>query len=73
VPPDARAQREEIAARLDVSRNTVHKYVTALYRRFAVTSRAELMARQTGGGGAGVGDFPDVAGDASACNEDWVN
>jgi DNA-binding CsgD family transcriptional regulator len=63
---------KEIAARLDVSRNTVHKYVTALYRRFTMTSRAELMARQTGGG-AGGGDFPDVAGDASACNEDWVN
>lgn len=36
---------KEIAARLSLSGRTLHEYVTALYRRFAVHSRAELMAR----------------------------
>jgi DNA-binding CsgD family transcriptional regulator len=36
---------KEIAARMGVSRNTVHVYVTALYRHFNVSSRGELLAR----------------------------
>lgn len=35
---------KQIAARLKLSPATIHQYVTALYRRFGVTSRAELMA-----------------------------
>jgi DNA-binding CsgD family transcriptional regulator len=42
------ASEKEIAMGLNVSRNTVHKYVTAVYRRFGVNSRAELMARRLG-------------------------
>lgn len=36
---------KQVAARLGRSRHTVHRHVTALYRRFRVSSRAELMAR----------------------------
>jgi DNA-binding CsgD family transcriptional regulator len=36
---------KEAALRLGLSVNTVHEYVTALYRRFGVSSRAELLAR----------------------------
>jgi DNA-binding CsgD family transcriptional regulator len=36
---------KEIAARIGVSRNTVHVYVTGLYRHFNVSSRGELLAR----------------------------
>jgi len=36
---------KQIAHKLGVSRNTVHVYVTALYRRFDVSSRGELLAR----------------------------
>jgi DNA-binding CsgD family transcriptional regulator len=36
---------KQIADRLDISRTTVHEYVTSLYRRFGVNGRAELMAR----------------------------
>ena len=35
---------KQVAGRLRVSRSTAHEYVTALYRRFRVHSRAELMA-----------------------------
>ena len=35
---------KQIAARLGVSRATLHEYVTALYRRFGVNSRAQLLA-----------------------------
>lgn len=35
----------EIAARLDLSVNTVHTHVSAIYARFGVHSRAELLAR----------------------------
>jgi DNA-binding CsgD family transcriptional regulator len=35
---------KSVAARLELSPATVHQYVTALYRRFGVSSRAELMA-----------------------------
>ncbi|MDG3008083.1 helix-turn-helix transcriptional regulator [Paludisphaera mucosa] len=35
----------QVAARLGLSRPTVHQYVTALYRRYGVESRAELLAR----------------------------
>lgn len=35
---------KQIAARLGLSQSTTHEYVTALYRRFQVHSRAELMA-----------------------------
>jgi DNA-binding CsgD family transcriptional regulator len=46
---------KQVAARLGLSRHTVHDYVTALYRRLDVSSRPELMAlclsrgRPTGG------------------------
>jgi DNA-binding CsgD family transcriptional regulator len=36
---------KEIAARLAISRHTVHVYVKSLYKRFGVSSRAELLAR----------------------------
>jgi len=36
---------KQIAIRLQLSRNTVHVYVTALYRHFNVSSRGELLAR----------------------------
>ena len=36
---------KEIAARLGVSRHTVHVYVKTLYRKFDVCSRGELLAR----------------------------
>jgi DNA-binding CsgD family transcriptional regulator len=35
---------KEAARRLGVSTNTVHEYVTALYRHYGVSSRAELLA-----------------------------
>lgn len=35
---------KQAAARLGLSRTTLHQYVTALYRRFDVRSRAELLA-----------------------------
>jgi DNA-binding NarL/FixJ family response regulator len=35
---------KQAAARLGLSRHTVHEYVTALYRRLGVSSRAELLA-----------------------------
>jgi DNA-binding CsgD family transcriptional regulator len=35
---------KQAALRLGLSRHTVHDYVTALYRRFGVAGRAELMA-----------------------------
>jgi DNA-binding CsgD family transcriptional regulator len=60
---------KEIARRLGVSRNTVHKYVTALYRHFGVASRPELMARQLGQDGGSRND----ASEADACNKDSVN
>jgi DNA-binding CsgD family transcriptional regulator len=36
---------KEIAARLELSHNTVHHYVKQLYRHFVVSSRSELLAR----------------------------
>jgi DNA-binding CsgD family transcriptional regulator len=36
---------KQIAARLSISRHTVHVYVKSLYKRFGVSSRAELLAR----------------------------
>jgi DNA-binding CsgD family transcriptional regulator len=35
---------KQVAARLGLSHSTVHQYVTMLYRRFGVQSRAELMS-----------------------------
>jgi len=35
---------KQVASRLSVSQATAHQYVTALYRHFKVTSRAQLMA-----------------------------
>jgi DNA-binding NarL/FixJ family response regulator len=35
---------KQVASRLGVSQATAHQYVTALYRHFKVTSRAQLMA-----------------------------
>lgn len=42
---------KEVAAQLGISRHTVHIYVKALYRRYGVCSRSELMSRwvKTGG------------------------
>jgi DNA-binding CsgD family transcriptional regulator len=43
---------KQVAARMSLSRVTVHQYVTALYRHYRVTSRAELLAcvlRRPGG------------------------
>jgi DNA-binding CsgD family transcriptional regulator len=39
------ASEKQIAAALGLSPHTVHEHVTAVYRRFGVKSRAELMAR----------------------------
>ena len=36
---------KQIAHRLGLSRHTVHVYVKALYKRFGVSSRGELLAR----------------------------
>src|SRR5688500_9364645 len=36
---------KQAAAKLGVSRNTVHVYVKQLYRRFGVNSRGELLAK----------------------------
>ena len=36
---------KQIAARLEVSKHTVHIYVKSLYRRFGVCSRGELLAQ----------------------------
>jgi DNA-binding CsgD family transcriptional regulator len=35
---------KQVAARLGISNTTAHEYVTSLYRRFKVRSRAELLA-----------------------------
>jgi DNA-binding CsgD family transcriptional regulator len=39
-----RDSEKQVAARLGLSRHTVHEYVTALHRRLGVQSRGELMA-----------------------------
>jgi len=39
---------KEIAARLGLSRHTVHVYIKTLYRRFGVCSKGELFAVVTG-------------------------
>jgi DNA-binding CsgD family transcriptional regulator len=56
-PPLSRRQRQtldlllagnaekQIAARLSISRHTVHVYVKSLYKRFNVNSRSELLAK----------------------------
>ena len=56
-PPLSRRQRQtldllltgnaekQIATQLDISRHTVHVYVKSLYKRFAVNSRSELLAK----------------------------
>lgn len=36
---------KQVARKLELSQHTVHVYVKALYRRFAVSSRAELLAK----------------------------
>jgi DNA-binding CsgD family transcriptional regulator len=36
---------KQVARKLNLSQHTVHVYVKALYRRFGVSSRAELLAR----------------------------
>jgi DNA-binding CsgD family transcriptional regulator len=36
---------KQVARKLKLSQHTVHVYVKALYRRFGVSSRAELLAR----------------------------
>jgi DNA-binding CsgD family transcriptional regulator len=37
---------KQVARKLQLSQHTVHVYVKALYRRFGVSSRAELLAKQ---------------------------
>lgn len=44
---------KEIAAKLDLSRHTIHNYVKALHQRFEVSSRGELLAK------AGAAQKPD--------------
>jgi DNA-binding CsgD family transcriptional regulator len=44
---------KEIAAKLDLSRHTIHNYVKALHQRFEVSSRGELLAK------AGAASKPD--------------
>ena len=39
------AGEKTIAARLELSRSTVHQYVLALYRHFGTTNRSEILAR----------------------------
>lgn len=39
------ASEKEVANRLKLSKHTVHVYVKALYRRYGVSTRAELLAR----------------------------
>jgi DNA-binding CsgD family transcriptional regulator len=39
------ASEKEVAKKLNLSRHTVHVYVKALYRRYRVSTRAELLAR----------------------------
>lgn len=41
---------KQAAARLGISAHTVHEYTKDLYRRFGVSSRAELLARHLRGG-----------------------
>lgn len=48
---------KQVAAKLRISRNTVHVYVKALYRRFQVSSRGELLAKCLRGG-TGPGAMP---------------
>jgi DNA-binding CsgD family transcriptional regulator len=36
---------KQVAIKLKLSRNTVHSYVKAIYRRYEVQTRAELLAR----------------------------
>ena len=39
------ASEKEVAARLDISQQTVHAHIKALYRACGVSSRPQLMAR----------------------------
>ena len=49
---------KQIAARLGVSRHTVHVYVKGLYRHYDVCSRGELLARFVRGAGAAGQESP---------------
>jgi hypothetical protein len=42
---EARARAKEAARRLQLSRATLHQYVSALYRRFGVASRGQLLGQ----------------------------
>ena len=42
---DRTAISREVAAKLNLSRHTVHVYVKSLYRHYQVSSRGELLAR----------------------------
>ena len=52
---------KQVARRLGLSLPTVHQYITDLYRRYGVSSRAELMAQWVRRGVGGMGT--DSAGD----------
>ncbi len=41
----AGASEKQVASHMKLSRHTVHVYVKALYRRYGVSSRAELLAK----------------------------
>ena len=56
---------KQIAARLGLSRPTVHEYITALYRRWGVSSRGELMGRFVGRARPQPAPGPPVFGDPS--------
>ena len=43
---------KQVARHLDLSKNTVHVYVKALYRHYNVNSRGELLAKFVHGNGA---------------------
>jgi DNA-binding CsgD family transcriptional regulator len=49
----AGCSEKEVAARLELSRHTIHNYVKALHQRFEVSSRGELLAK------AGAANRPD--------------
>lgn len=51
---------KQVAAKLGISKNTVHNYVTALYRNFDVSSRSELMAIFISRGGSTAAAKPPV-------------
>jgi DNA-binding CsgD family transcriptional regulator len=54
----AGSSEKQIAAKLELSRHTIHNYVKALHQRFEVSSRGELLAKA---GQAKVGSGPKLS------------